>query len=124
MSDVNVVHRDPQKARGDLPNQLTDNIKRKLIGTGKRLGMSFKLACREFQNHFQLLQFELSVSQFGRVIRILVVSATVGHRGFQQIFRQNYSGTRALSVSAMIAFTDAIETVTGSNNPSVGRWTP
>ena len=77
MSDVNVVHRDPQKAGGNLPNQLTDNVKRKFIGTGKRLGVSFKLACGKFQDHFQLLQFEFSVSQFGRVIRVCYRAASV-----------------------------------------------
>jgi hypothetical protein len=76
VSHINVVHRDPQKAGSHLPDQLAHNVKRQLVGTGERLGMRPEIGCRKLEDHFQLLQFEFSISQFRRVIRVLIVVAS------------------------------------------------
>ena len=91
MRNINVVHGNPEKAGRHLPNQLAHDVERQLIGTGERRGMRFKIGGRKLKNHLQLMQFEFFICQFRRVIgilvvvaqQVLVVCASVGHRGFQ-----------------------------------------
>jgi len=62
VSNVNVVHRDPQKAGGYLPDQLAHDVERRLVGARKRLGMRFESGGRKLEGHLQLLEFEFSIS--------------------------------------------------------------
>jgi len=60
MSDIDVVHRDPQQAGRHLPHQLPNDVHRKLIGARQCARVGFEVVDRELQDVFQLPQLELS----------------------------------------------------------------
>src|ERR1700733_4996237 len=90
--------------------------------------MVLEVIGREFQDHLELLQGELAAGQFRCVERsfvvvaqqMLVVVAVARGRRRQQMLRQNYPRAQTGAIRWMTAFSNSVETVTGSDNPGIG----
>ena len=131
VSDIDIVHGDPQQAGRNLPHQLTRDVHRELVRTRQRLRMSFEVINRKLQQNFQLLEFEVVACQLGHVERHLVIVAkkmliirlAAGHCCREQMFGQNYPGAGPGAIRTMTAFADAVESIAGRHHPGIGRWT-
>src|SRR5882724_2445050 len=121
VGDINIVHGDPEKARGLLPHELSNDVDGELVGAGQGERVSLEVVDRELQHHSQLLQFKSAASELRSVEGCLIVVAeemfvvrtAAGGSGRQQMLRQNYFRAQPRAVGTMTAFSNAVETIAG-----------
>src|SRR6266478_5808342 len=90
--------------------------------------MRFEVVDRKLQHQLQLLQLKFVATEVRREKRTLVIVAkqmlviggAAGHRRGQQMLEKNNAGTEATAVGAVIAFSNAVETVARCDDPGVG----
>src|SRR5437667_9244213 len=90
--------------------------------------MGLEVVDRELQHHSQLLQCKLAAAELrgvkGRLIvvaeQMFVVRAASGGGRGQQMLRQNHPRSQARAIGTVAAFSNAIEPVAGSDDPSIG----
>src|SRR5256885_12395578 len=128
VGDIDIVHGDPEEARRLLAHELTNDVNGEFVGARQGERVSLEVVNRELPHHSQLLQFKFAAAELWGVERcfivvaeeMFVVRAAAGCRGRQKMLGQNYLCSKSRAVGAVAAFTNAVETVAGSNDPGIG----